>query len=166
MDRTPILALVLLGLAGCSERAATSEEPTIVEPAVDLPAQPEGSTREANVEFTPLDYPEARPCPIVSSTKWSARIEEGETQNFLWVDGVVATNPNVDFQVVLDPEVMESDPVQRRARLLVTHPPGANIDRLDPHYPQARLAYEGDLGIVALECEGTLLATISDPLER
>ena len=143
--------------------AAAPDEPA--SSALDTPGTV--NLREASVDSRELDYPALRDCGVVQAGSWTARIEgaPGADQKAVRIEGVAGTNPGVDFDIVLDPDIMESDPVQRRARMIVTHPEGANIDRLDRYDVSARLAYSGDLGILRLECGGVLMATITDPAE-
>ncbi|MEN3972967.1 hypothetical protein WJS89_09840 [Sphingomicrobium sp. XHP0235] len=123
--------------------------------------------RAASVDSRELDYPALRECGVVQAGSWTARIEEapGARDKAVRIEGVAGTNPSVEFDFVLDSDIMESNPVQRRARMIVTHPEGANIDRLDRYDLEARLPYSGDLGILRLECGGVLMATITDPAE-
>ena len=162
-------SLALIGATGLLA-ACTSPPP----PSSDVPTDPVAPTaptadmREASVDSRSLDYPALSGCGVVSAGNWTAQIEEGASagERVLVITGEAGTNPGVDMVIRLDPDIMESDPVQRRARLVVKHPPGDNIDRLDRYEPSGRLAYRPPLGIVRLECEGVLLATITDPEER
>ena len=164
---TVAVAMILSGCGAPIEDDATAPAPPAAAPS-EPPDDPlPASLREASVESRELDYPALRDCGVVNAGRWTASIEESaeEAQKAVLLRGFAGTNPSVDFEFVLDPDIMESSPVQRRARMIATHPEGDNIDRLDEYRLEARLAYEGEFGILRLECGGVLMATIRDPAE-
>ena len=144
------------GIASANPAATPTSTPGLVVPV-----------RPASVKSRELDYPALRDCGVVSAGRWEASIE-GEPEaprKAVRITGVAATNPNVDFAIVLDPDIMESDPVQRRARMIATHPEGDTIDRLDRYEQDVRFTYEGELGILNLVCGDVVMATVRDPAE-
>ena len=166
MAMTAALALTACVDEGASNKLSEPVANQSISESGDEPRDlPGGTAWPATVAFERLDYPKLASCGLVNSSDWKASIEQHGTKKILLVEGEVGTNPNVDMRIEFSDAVLESYPVQRHAKLIVKHPPGANIDRLDLHRPIGRFAYTGDLGVLNLACDGVLLATIRDPKE-
>lgn len=119
--RIMMVGLLLAGWSVAEPPSNSVPPQNTASPTQTVPAPP--VERAADVVSERLQYPVTAGCGAVSLGNWSALISDRPAdQHELVLTANVGTKPSATISLTLDPAVMESYPVQRRAFVRVTTP--------------------------------------------